>query len=183
VKLAQRQAASSSQLSCTTMASGIIYEDVTDGTELEAGSLFEGKQFWIAQRVPGRKELENVIAANGGTVVKLEKQADYMIADHFRKDCPPGSISYTFVRESVAKGELQDPDKHPAGPRVGTAREVGSSSRPSKSTRTPYTTEEDRILYKWAKTAEQSGIPVGGNELYKQLEAQVCGFARITACH
>ncbi|KAG9199890.1 hypothetical protein G6514_007790 [Epicoccum nigrum] len=155
------------------MAPGIVYENVTEDAELEAGSLFKGKQFWIALRVPGRKELEAVVIANGGSVVKLEKQADYMIADHFRpKHCPPGSISYTFVRESVAKGELQDPDDHPAGPRVGTAREVGSSSRPAKSTRTPYTQEEDRILYKWAKTAEQSGLQVRGNELYKQLEAQ-----------
>ena len=165
------------------MASGIIYEDVTEGAELEAGGLFEGKQFWIAQRVPGRKELENVVIANGGTIVKLEKQADYMIADHFRRDCPPGSISYTFVRESVARGELQDPDDHPAGPKVGTAREVGSSSRPAKNTRTPYTPEEDRILYRWAKAAERSGLAISGNELYKQLEAQVCGFSRITACH
>lgn len=159
------------------MAPGITYEGVTEGAKLQAGILFEGCQFWVAQRVPSRNAMLKDIQANGGEIVQLEKQADYVIVDHFRpKECPPGSVSYTFVRESIRKGEIEDPDDHSAGPRPGTVREP-SSSRPAKGTRNPFTPEEDRILYRWARAAQQSGIALNGNELYKQLEAQVWSIA------
>ena len=43
----------------------------------------------------------------------LEKQADLIIADHARKDTPPGSISWKFIEQSVAKGVLEDIEDHP----------------------------------------------------------------------
>ncbi|KAJ4983964.1 transcription factor [Stagonosporopsis vannaccii] len=152
------------------MASAVVYENVTKGADLVAGKLFAGKKFWVAQRVPHRATLLHVIEANGGSVVKLEKLADWMIADHFRKDCPPGTISYDFIHKSIAKGEVLDPNDFPAGPRIGTARDPGSMTRPSKGTRASFTPEDDRILYKWAKDAQSRGAPVSGNEIYKKLE-------------
>lgn len=157
------------------MAASIVYDDVAKDAELEAGQLFEGKKFWVMQRVPQRVALLELIKANGGQIVLLEKQADYLIADHFRpKTCPPGSISYEFVHKSIAKAEVLDPYDFEAGPRIDTARDVGSLTRPPKGLRAAYTPEEDRILYKWVNDAKASGIAVSGNELYKQLEQKVC---------
>lgn len=152
------------------MASAVVYDDVAEGASVAAGVLFQGLKFWVAQRVPMRASYLAKIEANGGQVVKLEKQADFRIADHFRRECPPGSTSYEFIDKSIAKGELLDPDNFAAGPRLGTARDVGSIVHPAKGTRAAYTPEEDRQLYKWVRDAQAAGIAVSGNELYKQLE-------------
>jgi hypothetical protein len=157
------------------MAAPTVFEDVAEGFALEGvGQLFAGKKFWVAQRVPIRNKLLDDIKANGGEVVLLEKKADYMIADHLLRECPPGSISYTFIAKSVKEGELQDPEDHIAGPRLGEAREAGSLDRPARGGRAAYTAEEDRILYKWVRDCEAAGGLASGNEIYKQLEAKVC---------
>jgi hypothetical protein len=57
---------------------------------------------------------------------------------------------------------------------LGEAREAGSIHQPRKHGRAEYTAEEDRILYKWVRDAEAAGAAISGNNLYKQLEAQVC---------
>lgn len=165
------------------MASAIVYESVAEGANVKVGDLFEGRKFWVAQRVPNRTDLLNLIKANGGSIVQIEKLADWMIADHFRPtQCPPGSINYDFIKQSVAKGELQDPNDFPAGPKTGATRDVGSISRPAKSTRVPFTPEDDRQLYRWAKDAQASGVAVSGNELYMRLEEKVLGHVRFATC-
>ncbi|KAF1829522.1 hypothetical protein BDW02DRAFT_145981 [Decorospora gaudefroyi] len=156
------------------MAGPTVYKDVADDLDFTpGGKLFTGQKFWVAQRVPSRNRLLDEIKANGGEVVLLERKADYMIADHFRRDCPPGSISYEFVDKSIKQGELQDPENHMAGPPLGQAREPGAISQPTKSGRAAYTAEEDRILYKWVRdsTSERGGL-ASGNEIYKQLAAK-----------
>jgi hypothetical protein len=156
------------------MAPPTVINHVADDFELEGvGQLFAGKKFWVAQRVPTRNRLLDEIKANGGEIVMLEKKADYMIADHFRKDCPPGSISYEFVEKSIQEGRIRDPEDHRAGPPLGEAREPGSINRPAKGGRAAYTPEEDRILYKWVRDCEATGGSASGNEIYKQLEAKV----------
>jgi hypothetical protein len=111
--------------------------------------------------------------SNGGEIVKLEKQADLVIADHARpKHCPAGSISWRYVDQSVKKGELEDIENHRAGPATHMAREVGSGE-PTRKGRTPFTAEDDRILMKWVMQGERAGISSKGNELFKQLEKQV----------
>ncbi|OAL52528.1 hypothetical protein IQ07DRAFT_642208 [Pyrenochaeta sp. DS3sAY3a] len=155
------------------MASTTVYQGVAHDIQLEGvGQLFEGKSFWVAQRVPSRIRLLDDIKANGGEIVVLEKKADYLIADHFRKDCPPGTISYEFVLKSLERGELQDPEDHRCGPPLGEARAPGSITRPSKGLRAAYTADEDRILYKWVRDCEANGGLAAGNEIYKQLEAK-----------
>jgi hypothetical protein len=135
--------------------------------------LFEGVKFWVAQRVPMRKFRVQQIEENGGEVVPLEKQADHLIWDHLRwKDAPAGTISWTYIDESVKNGLLEDMEDHRCGPPAGTPREV-SSARPAKGTRAPYTAEDDRICYKWGIEAEKKGVQVKGNEIWKQLEAVV----------
>ncbi|KAL5118623.1 hypothetical protein ACEQ8H_003474 [Pleosporales sp. CAS-2024a] len=153
------------------MAGPTVFEDVVDDVMLDGyGQLFAGKKFWVAQRVPSRAKLLDDITANGGEIVLLEKKADYRIADHFRKDCPPGSISYVFVRKSIEDGQLRDPADHPAGPAEGQARAPGDLHQPPRSGKTAYTTAEDRILYKWVRDAVAAGGSASGNEIYKQLE-------------
>jgi hypothetical protein len=156
------------------MAAPTTYQGVADDVVFgEGGLLFAGKNFWVAQRVPHRNKTLDDIRANGGTIVPLEKNADYMIADHFRKDCPPGSISYTFLEKSIEWGELENPEDHRCGPRKGDAREAGSLTRPAKGGRVAYTADEDRILYKWIRDAPAQGVSIKGNKIYQQLEAKV----------
>ena len=104
--------------------------------------------------------------------MKFEKHADIIIADHARRDTPIGSISWTFIDKSVARGRLEDLEKHRAGPREHTVREV-SSTQPTRSGRTAFTAQDDRDLFIWITKAERSGASVRGNEIYKQLEAIV----------
>lgn len=59
------------------------------------------------------------------------------------------------------------------GPPVGTVRSVGSISRPTKTLRTKFTEEDDRILWNWVHEYKQKGGKTDGNEIYKQLEATV----------
>lgn len=134
------------------------------------GNLFSGLNFFLIQRLPQRSVFIQRIEANGGRVVRLEKQADHVIADPYRKDSPPGSISYKFIDESIRHGELQDPTDHLAGPAQGAVREVGSGV-PGKGTRTPFTAEDDRVLWQWVQQRKAQGGLVKGNEIYKQLEA------------
>jgi hypothetical protein len=163
------------------MAAPVVYHDVAPGADLH-GQLFAGKKFWVAQRVGSRPRYLDLITSNGGEVVPLEKKADYLVADHARGDCPPGSVSYTFIDESIDKGEIQDPEKHRAGPPEGTARAPGSLSRAPKATRAAYTAEEDRILYKWVQDHQGTRGLASGNEIYKQLEKLVCPRPALARC-
>jgi len=134
--------------------------------------LFEGTKFWVAQRVPMRNHYLKVIRDNGGEVVPLEKQADLLIADHMRKDAVPGSISWTFIQDSVKNNSLESTADHVCGRPLGTVREAASAA-PTKSTRTDYTAEDDRVAYKWGKEADERGASSRGNVIWKQLEVLV----------
>ncbi|KAI7011153.1 hypothetical protein KC355_g5873 [Hortaea werneckii] len=141
-----------------------------NGDSPAIGGLFEGLSFFLVQRLPSRSHFVDTIKANGGRVVKLEQQADYVIADHVRKDCPPGSISYTLIDSAIRHGAVPDPDDHRAGPPVGSIRDVASSV-PGKQTRRAFTAEDDKVLWQWVQKAEEQGGSVKGNDIYKHLEA------------
>lgn len=132
--------------------------------------LLSGLAFFLIQRLPQRSHYVNLVTSNGGTVVKLETQADHVIADHVRRDAPPGSLSYTFLDAAVTFSTLPSPTDHPAGPPPGVVREVGSVTLPAKGTRTAFTPEDDRVLWEWVENARIDGASIKGNELYKQLE-------------
>jgi hypothetical protein len=104
-----------------------------------------------------------------------------MIADHARKDAPPGSFSWTYIEKSVAKGELQDLENHRAGPVAGTSRPVGSD-RPTRGTRTTFSAADDRALAAWVTKAEVQGLSTKGNSIYQQLEKIVSKFAIWRTC-
>ncbi|EGX92688.1 transcription factor Rap1, putative [Cordyceps militaris CM01] len=147
------------------MAGGITY----DGVPVEnGGQIFDGLKFWVAQRVPTRSAILDHIQRNSGIIVPLEKNADYLIADHARKDAPAGSISWKFITESVENGVAQLPDHY----RIGLAPAVtrgAASSKPNKTIRTPFTAAEDAALASWVLASKDSRM---GNEMYKQFGAK-----------
>jgi len=148
----------------------VVVTDATDATPA-IGALFQGKSFLVQQRVPQRNSFLERIRANGGRIVRLELQADYIISDHLRNDCPPTSISYTFVEAAIRDGAIPDINDHRAGPAPGNVRAIGSSTVPAKATRTPFTPQDDRDVCNWVHKCQQEGQAVKGYEIYKQLEA------------
>lgn len=99
----------------------------------------------------------------------LEKHADVLIADHARKDTPPGSISWKYITESIAKGELVNIDDHRIH-HANLPRPVGSSA-PTRGIRVPFTPMDERILVTWVR---QNGAHTrSGNEIYKTLAESV----------
>lgn len=148
----------------------VVYSNTTAGAPV-SGRIFTSKNFFLLARVPSRSRFIADIEANGGRVVRVEEQADYVVADHARTDAPPCSISYRFIEAALRDGELPAIEDHQAGPPRGTVREVGSRAIPGKSTRTPFTAEDDRGLYAFVKEYEGNGGRVKGNEIYKQYEA------------
>lgn len=137
--------------------------------------IFSDKKFFILQRVPSRSSFIDIIERNGGRVVKIEQQADYTIADHLRKDAPYGSLSYKFIEDAVRSGEIPTEDKYRNGTSTSgpSPRAVGGLSQPVKGTRTPFSAEDDQVLYQWVADYGSRGGSVRGNEIYKELERKV----------
>ncbi|KAH7346285.1 hypothetical protein BKA65DRAFT_274014 [Rhexocercosporidium sp. MPI-PUGE-AT-0058] len=146
------------------MAARIVCEGAAGG----GGNLFEGKKIWLSHRVPLRSTYKEQVESNGGVVVLLEKNADIIIVDHARRDCPPGSISWKWIEQSIRNGRMEDIENHRAGPPHAQTREVGSA-QPTKKTRTPFSADDDRILMQWVTRAERKGLPILGNAIYQQL--------------
>ena len=68
---------------------------------------------------------------------------------------------------------LEDLEDHIVGPPLGSVRSIGSITHPAKTTRNKFTEEDDRLLLQWVYSHPQKGGGTDGNEIYKQLEAQV----------
>ncbi|RDA86643.1 hypothetical protein CP532_5042 [Ophiocordyceps camponoti-leonardi (nom. inval.)] len=134
--------------------SHITYDGVVAGPQ-GGGNIFQGKRFWVALR------------NNGGTVEKLEKNADFLIADDARKDAPTGSYSWKMITDSVQNGILQLPDRYC----IDTIQE---RSRPAvtgglaKRSRTPFTHGDDIVLARWIVGKKDN---LQGNSIYHDLEA------------
>jgi Rap1 Myb domain/TRF2-interacting telomeric protein/Rap1 - C terminal domain/BRCT domain, a BRCA1 C-terminus domain len=156
------------QLLMAEASAQVVYTNFASSASVR-GALFAGKKFWIAQRTPSRSHYVDLVKSNGGQIVALEQQADYLICDHIRPDGPPGAISYRFIERCIREGTIVEPDDDVCGPPKGTVREIGSNRR-GKTTRTPYTDEDDKLLYKWVTDAKNNGAATLGNEIYKQLE-------------
>ena len=135
----------------------------------EDARIFNGKKFWVERRCPLRSEYIKTIKYLGGEEVSLDKHADYIIVDHARKNNTPGSISFQWIEESYRKGELQPLEDYVQGPSNRASRAVGST----KSSRTPYTPEDDSELWEWVQEHGKAGARLQGNEIYKGLERKV----------
>lgn len=149
------------------------------GDQFQVKTIFNGLKFWLSHKVPMRNRLKSdievrhkgqtdteatltIIQINGGKVVLLENKADMLIADHARKDSPPGSYSWKFITESVENGVLQVEDRYRIGwdPR---GEKNKASNNTQKFGRARYTPEEDAALVHWVLN---SGMARQGNQLY-----------------
>ena len=83
------------------------------------------------------------------------------------------SHSFTFIEKSVQNGCLEDPEDHVAGPCAGSVRRIGSITHPAKGSRNKFTLDDDIFLWHWVHNSRQKYGGTEGNEIYKQLEAQV----------
>ncbi|KZL84980.1 transcription factor [Colletotrichum incanum] len=151
------------------MSAATIYNGVLSAQ----GTLFKESSFFVAQRVPDRKTILDLITQNGGKIVKLDKQADMVIADHVRPDCPSRSLHWKFIKDSVDNGAMQEMDKYMINQSPMASRPSGSSrppalSAPLKGTRTPFNKADDAILAKWVLSHPPNKR--SGNEVYKLLE-------------
>lgn len=85
-----------------------------------------------------------------------------LIADHARKDCPPRSVSWKYINDCVAAGELVNIEDYriqqPQPPTRGNG------------TRVPFTKLDEQILVTWVRNA---GAKTSGNEIYKDLAKMV----------
>lgn len=88
-------------------------------------------------------------------------------------DSSVASYSFTFIEKSIRNGVLENLEDHIVGPAPGTVRSIGSTIQPSKGTRSKYTEEDDCVLWQWVHSHTQKGGGTDGNEIYRQLEAQV----------
>jgi hypothetical protein len=101
----------------------------------------------------------------------VEKNADYLIVDHVKKEVPAGSYSWRWIEESVRTGRLLDPEDFSVGRPAQELRPVGTAQQ--KSTRTPFTEEDDLILSRFVTRHELSGEATSGNRIYRELEVKV----------
>lgn len=107
--------------------------------------------------------------------MQLDKQADFLIADHAKKDVPSGSYSWKWIEESVKNGKLADKEDYSI--KVPRTESRPGGSMPQKGTRNAFTKQDDLLLAQFVTRHEKQGTAVSGNVIYKQLESKV----RLTA--
>ncbi|KAI0382269.1 TRF2-interacting telomeric protein/Rap1 C terminal domain-containing protein [Hypomontagnella monticulosa] len=148
------------------MSAPTVYEGALAPKEQPPNGLFNGMKFWVAHRVPMRPQWVQGIENNGGKVVPLEKNADYLIADHAKKDTPDGSYSFKLIEDSIKAGALQDFEKYLCKPTTSV------KAATQKGTRTQFSAEDDLILTKWVVKHERMGDSGSGTSIYKDLAAK-----------
>ncbi|KAI2618558.1 TRF2-interacting telomeric protein/Rap1 C terminal domain-containing protein [Hypomontagnella submonticulosa] len=145
------------------MSAPTVYEGALAPKEHAANGLFKGMKFWVGHRVPMRDTWIQGIQNNGGKVVPLEKNADYKIADHLRKDNPEPSYSYKFIEDSIKAGALQNFEDYLCKP------QTAAKATAQKGTRTQFSAQDDLILKKWVIEHVRMGDSASGNTIYKDL--------------
>ncbi|KAI8623257.1 hypothetical protein F5Y19DRAFT_389744 [Xylariaceae sp. FL1651] len=151
-------------------APGITYEGVLaqkGSNKGEKADVFQNVKFWVSAQVPHRSTHIKTIEANGGKVVKLEKDADILICDPAKKGPVPGSYSYQLIEDAIKEGSLDRKEDY-----LCRSPAPQSGSRPStrrKSTRNMFTENDDRILRKFVVKMERLGAHTNGNDIYYKL--------------
>lgn len=159
------------------MSGHIVYEGVSrshgyDSDDINhEDTLFAGQKLWFAHAIPQRKWLMENAQRNGAIVVDRDVEADVRLVDHAKKNNAPSTHSYKYVEASIRNGTLEDLASHVIGAPSRVSRPVGSSLTAPKTGRTPFTPEDDQLLWNWITPFAAKGGTWKGNEIYKQLEA------------
>ncbi|EEA28409.1 transcription factor Rap1, putative [Talaromyces marneffei ATCC 18224] len=123
--------------------------------------------------VSGRSLLDTLLGVGECSPAKqiqgTHPNADVKLVDHAKREIPLNSYSYTFIEKSVRYGRLEDLEDHRAGQRT---RPVGAVGIPARSSRTPFTLQDDQILWDWVQPYEKRGDQIAGNLIYQQLAEQ-----------
>lgn len=157
-------------LNVLNMPPGVVYDGVEASGEMGQG-IFAGQRLWFSRNVPARKHIMELAQANGAVVVADEKEADILLVDHAKRPAPPSTHSYRYVELSVRRGKLENLSDHAVGAVDRASRPVGSVMTAPKGSRTPFTEEDDQFLWDFVKPYEEMGGAIGGNAIYKDLEA------------
>ncbi|EHY58206.1 hypothetical protein HRR83_004934 [Exophiala dermatitidis] len=158
------------------MSGHIVYDGVSrtaqddEHDDHRLPQLFAGQKLWFHHQIPQRKWLIDNAKLYGATVVDLDKHADIKLVDHAKKNNAPGTHSYRYVELSIRKGRLENLADHAVGASTRAGRAVGSTVTAPRSIRVNYTPEDDQFLWNWLKPFEDSGGPVSGTEIYRQVE-------------
>ncbi|CAJ2505574.1 Uu.00g129680.m01.CDS01 [Anthostomella pinea] len=142
------------------------------------GTLFKDLKFWVGYKVPHRTTCIQNIEANGGKVVPLEKNADYLISNPTKKFAPPGSYSFQLIKDALEEGSLARKDDYlctsPAAPpgASSAARSASATAKGPKMTRNKFTPEDDKILTQYVIQKEREGVSTAGLAIYQDFEAQ-----------
>ena len=133
--------------------------------------LFANLKFWVSQQVPDRSQFLKKLRDHGGNIAVLETKADYCLIDPERRGTfsKPNGYSYKFVLDSIDQNELQDGQDYQIAIVAHSDRPVGDPTIGPKTTRTPFTSKDDQLLYNWVKPFADHGGKFAGNELYKQI--------------
>lgn len=105
-------------------------------------------------------------------MVRLEKQADMLIADHVKRNGaapPPGSYSWKWIDYSVKNGFLQPRDDY----RIEGVPAAGASAPTKGKQRVKFTKEDDDILANFVLNQERQGNPTKGNVIFEALYKKV----------
>jgi hypothetical protein len=103
--------------------------------------------------------------------VKLEKLADVKLADHARKDAPPGFVSWKYINDSIERAELCNIDNYKIG--SSAPRSVGGLQL-TKGTKHPFTADEDERLVEYVLREIRHGGKAMGNKIFQDFAEKVC---------
>lgn len=81
--------------------------------------------------------------------------------------------SWKYIEDSIRNGQLQDLEEYKCGPAPGIVRSAGQTDRAGRSARTPFSKEDDCIIWDWAQPMLLQGGPDTGQILFKELEKVV----------
>ena len=145
--------------------------NMADGAGDGSSNIFKKITIFFGARTPDRNIYIEKARVNGGNVVPLEAKASVLIADCERRHLnPPGSVSHTWIDDSIAAGEMLDVKDYSAGPLLVPAHRPVGALKPAKQSRAPFTHADDIELWNWVQAAKRRGESLKGNEIYKQLE-------------
>lgn len=121
----------------------------------------------------------NAAQENDGRVVAREIDADILLCDP-AKEPIPGSYSYRLIVNAIEEGSLDTQEDYLC-PSIPTSLSTTKSAPKTKQTRNKFTQEEDRLLIRWVNKQASKGMPISGNEIYKDFVTKVRFSASYTS--